>query len=835
MSFLPIDPFLPQIIEVLGSHSNLVLQASPGSGKTTRVPRAFLSAPFLKPSQEIWVLEPRKLAAKYSAIRVADELNEPVGNTVGYQFRFEKVLGAKTRLKFFTEGMFSRLLHSDPSLSSVGIVVLDEFHERNLQTDTAISYLKALQKNIRPDLKTVVMSATMDPKPVLEFLDSSTLISVESPPYPLEISYLGSVSSEVPLEQLLKKAIKAELAPDSQGDTLVFLPGKPEIQRALNLLQSSTELRDFLIVPLHSEVSARDQELALRPQKKRKIILSTNIAETSLTIEGVNRVIDSGLEKQASYSWWNGIPSLNLKKISKASATQRAGRAARTGPGKCVRLYPKSDYEARVGFSTPEILRTDLSSTLLEIRALGFHRNTHFTWFETPSESSVKATETFLSNLGAIDPTTHDLTEAGKSMSQISAPVRISKLLIEAQALGCLESALHLAAQIHEQGLSELDARDSIKKPLSRRMEQLITTWQKHFDSSKRSNNLGDDLSLALLRAFPDRVAKKRPNKAEKNSKSGFYELVLAGGGSAIIEQNHFSHTHEFFLILEAQESSRMGQSDSTAKVRSAFGIQEDVLLGGPSTFLTDKTEVFWNKEQKRLLQSSGLQFGKIILDEAEKPAVISVDNFYHFLKEATGKFPSSISNWVDLVSCLSLFETKEEIHFCLGKLLILSKESSSLNLSPQDLLERLAKHPWTELSLKAFLAEPWQDILETYFLGEKRHLMTQLTPSFFTLPNGRKTPIYYPIGNAPWIQSRIQDFFGLKATPTILNGKVSLTLHLLAPNQRAVQVTQDLSGFWKNHYPQLRKELSRNYPKHAWPEDPSHPVPVRKKPANHE
>lgn len=829
MISLPIDPLLPKLLETLQVKKSVILKASPGSGKTTRVPRAILEASLIKPHDEIWVLEPRRVAAKYSALRVAEELGEEIGKSVGYQFRFENKTCRETKLKFITEGMFTRLLLANPTLAGVGAVILDEFHERHLQTDTALSIAACLQKTSRPDLKILVMSATLDTEMLSKFLVDPAIIELEARPFPLKLEYQES-ATEKPLEHQIKEAVRAGLKASSAGDVLVFLPGKREIRRAIETLTLLPELKDFLILPLHGELNKEEQDLAIRPQKKRKIVLSTNLAETSLTIEGVNLVIDSGLERQAAFSWWTGLPSLVTRKISKASAQQRAGRAARTGPGICLRLYSKAEFDSRTPFTTPEILRSDLSQALLEMKSIGLIALPEFSWLESPSPEALNAAEELLFFLGATKSQGGQLSPLGEQMSKIPAPPRVSKLLIEGNQLGCFEAALHLSALIFNQALSSLDALENLQNKPSFLVKKSQEQWRSQFrETSKNSNP--HLLSLAALKAFPDRVAKRRGDRSQQRSQAHQLELILSSGGTALVPMTAFSLAHDLYVVLDVQETAHPSSFKTKVHARSLLAIEETQLLELPSTLIEDSETLFWDENKQKLFSRSLLSFGNLTLEERTSPSLVTPENFQIFFKAVTNKKGDSLEQWAEWVDALSGFVSKEQIETDLSRNLLCLKKLGLSELSPTQLYEKLSKRQWHELSLASFKSENWTAIIGGCFLEDKAYLVDKLTPTSFILPNGRKTPVHYPLNRNPWIESRMQDFFGMTETPRVLDGEIPLTLHLLAPNHRAIQVTQDLKSFWKNQYPEIKKELSRRYPRHAWPDDTSKPLPLAKKP----
>ncbi|NBV50200.1 ATP-dependent helicase HrpB [bacterium] len=832
MVSLPIDSLLPKLLDSVQAHKNIILKASPGSGKTTRVPPALLQSPAMEPGKEIWVLEPRRVAAKYSALRVAEEMGEPIGQTVGYHFRFENKTSPRTRLKFLTEGMFTRLLLGDPKLGSVGIVILDEFHERHIHSDIALSVLRHLQATSRPDLKLVVMSATLATHELEQFLPDSVCLELESPPFPLSIEYLPS-PREKSLELQVQNAILQMNPEKTTGDFLVFLPGKAEIRKSHAQLSKHPALRAFSVLPLYGELTSEEQARALSPQTRRKIILSTNLAESSLTVEGVSNVIDSGLEKQAGFSWWTGLPSLKLRTISKASAQQRAGRAARTGPGRCVRLFSQHDYETRASFTIPEILRSDLAQTVLELKTLGVLHSPTFSWLESPSAESLHAAEELLFLLGATPALKGPLTALGKKMSQIPAHPRLSKLLLEAQELGCLEPALRLSAKISEGQLEDLNTEDSVKSPLAFSSQRSLEQYRRLFPNWEVSSQHPERLPQAVLKAFPDRVAQKRKQTSTSRIAGSPLDLVLALGGTVQVPSTAFTEAHDTYLILDVQESSRASGSNRT-HARSLLAIDAADLLNIEGGLLQETASFIWAADKERVFSQMALQYGKIILEETQTPARNSPEALRFFLKQATGKEGMQIVEWHGWIELLAHFHAKEAIETLISRS-ILAAQTWGETLLPSALWEAIEQHDWDELSVAAFKSFDWSAHLPRFLLKDQVALIEKLCPSSLSLPNGRKVLIHYPLDRGPWIESRLQDFFGWTRTPHLMNGQRPITLHLLAPNQRAIQVTQDLDSFWKNHYPQIKKELSRKYPRHAWPDDTTQPVFPKPKPTRRE
>lgn len=842
---LPIDSLLPELMQYLEGNPFVILQATPGSGKTTRVPPALLNARFLADDQEIWVLEPRRLAAKYAAHRVAQELGEPVGQSVGYHFRFEKVTGPKTRLHFLTEGMLIRKLIANPRLEQVGAVILDEFHERHLHGDSALAYLAHLQATERPDLRVLVMSATLDAEAICGFLRNCSIFKIETTLFPISIHHLPEPISkplEITIKETVLKAIREE-GPENFGDYLIFLPGMAEIRKTQAELERVLS-DSFVIFPLHGDLSREEQDRAIQPLKgQRKIILSTNVAETSITIEGLRTVIDSGLHRVASFSWWSGVPSLRTRPISRASAIQRAGRAGRTAPGRCYRLYTQSEFASRPAFETPEIQRADLCQTVLELKSLGIDDFEKFAWFEAPSSQALNSAQELLYFLGALDQATGpcSLTPIGKRMVSVPAHPRIARLLIEAEKQGVLSQASTLGAMItHGLETSTLsDPMDQIdfagRNPsLQKTQSQLFKTFPTDPDAqahhSKRFKNWKDSLRYALLTSFPDRIARKRllsSSISRGTSRDGaqMAELIFSAGGSALVPHVGVMTESETFITLDLQEQQAIHQTRSQLKVRSVTPILPEWLLDLEPSVIKEKTETSWDTSRDRVKTVSRLTYGALILVEDETASDPKKETEV-LLKSALGLDPNrfmemTLQDWVQALTPVSEPELLENT---IGRIALAQKYVPELVTHTSELSQSLM----TLLEGKSRLSElkelDWESVLLFEFFSENRSKAEMLFPSQISLTPKRRVKIHYPLNQAPWIESRLQDFFGMKKGPAILQGKLPLTLHLLAPNQRAVQVTTDLQGFWQRTYPELRTALSRRYPRHFWPENPLAP-----------
>ena len=852
-SHLPIDPLLAEIAGTLEDSPNLVIEAPPGAGKTTRVPPALLDG--VCGQGEILVLQPRRLPARLAALRVAEELGEEVGRRVGYSVRFEDVGGPATRIRFITEGILLRRVLVDPALRGVSAVILDEFHERHLATDLALALLARLQRANRPDLRVVVMSATLEAAPVREFLGGCPGIRSEGRAFPVAIDY-PDVLEDRPLAERIASAVRRVHQEGCQGDVLVFLPGAGEIRRAWETLEPFAQAKNLLVLPLHGDLAPADQQRAVRPADRPKVILSTNVAETSVTIPGVVAVIDAGLARIASHSPWSGLSRLAVGKISQASAIQRAGRAGRTAPGRALRLYPRQDFDSRRPFEIPEIRRLDLSEALLTLAALGIGDPSRFEWFELPDAASLEAGTTLLQKLDAVDSKS-GLTETGKRMLRFPAHPRLARLLVEGERRGVGEDAAALAALLSEGDISD-DAKARLgdtrgRQPsaegsdLLERLDRFSQARSARFDRGRLrglgvnpraaesadkarrqlSGALGRSglgrpnspeavdaaLAMATLTAFPDRVMRRRS--------PGANQAILTAGGAAEIGP---LPPGDLLVAVDAEErSAPAGQKAGRGViVRLAVAIEPDWLLDLVPAGLSESETMLWNPGTGRVETVGRLCYGAVVLDETRRPAQSSPEASRMVAEAVLSSGPASTGA---LDGSSSSLQVKLELlrgAFPDREIPILEGDQVRAMLTAA--CEGLT-------SLSEFTAVPVEERLRQALSPTVVGMVREETPDYVRLPGGRQAPVNYEAGKPPWIESRLQDFFGLSVGPTICRGRVPLTLHLLAPNHRAVQVTSDLAGFWQKHYPAIRRELGRRYPRHAWPEDGATATPPPPRP----
>jgi len=779
---LPIDPLIPEILAHLRAETTLVLEAPAGAGKTTRVPPALLELW----DGEILVLEPRRMAARLAARYVAAARGEAVGQTIGYQVRFEEAAGPHTRLRFLTEGVLTRRLLSDPQLARVSAVVLDEFHERHLEGDLALALLRRLQRTTRPDLRLVVMSATLDADPVAAYLGGCRRMRSEGRAYPLEIQYTPVSAS--PLEQQVAAALNS--LPSNNGHVLIFLPGAAEIRRAQSACSALSERRGWALLPLYGDQTPEEQDRALAPSARRKVILSTNVAESSVTIEGITAVIDSGLARVASHSPWSGLPSLEIGRISQASANQRAGRAGRTGPGRAIRLYPLEDFVRRPAHDSPEITRADLSPLLLLLKAMG---DPQLEWLDEPPVAALDHARELLDQLA---PTPALVRE----MSRYPLHPRLARLIVESRRRGVAEDGCTVAALLsagerlpaRADHATRSDLLVLLESKWEPRTAQVVRQIRRLVDPPRQSRPDEDALLVSVLAAFPDRVARRRQGA----------DFQLASGGPARLAPSSTVTGAPFLVAVEAE--SRRDQPMPLVRIASA--IEPEWLIDLLPERIREVSSVQWNRAARRVESVSALLFGEIPIQESRGAAD----------SEAAAALLAVKGIEAGLAASDEAAEFVERIRFA-------ARFASIPEVSTEAAIRTLAAGLDSLAQLEAATRDGGlMRALESQMPAGTRRLLDEIAPDRIRLPGGRQVRVHYEAGQPPWIASRLQDFFGMRETPAVARGQVSVLVRLLAPNNRPVQMTTDLAGFWERLYPQLRKELGRRYPKHKWPENPA-------------
>jgi ATP-dependent helicase HrpB len=767
---LPVDALVPDIIASLGYTPNLVIEAEPGAGKTTRIPAALLAAV----SGQVLVLEPRRIAARLAARRVAWELNEDLGQTVGYQVRYERVAGPRTRLHFLTEGVLTRRLLSDPELDGVDAVVLDEFHERHLESDLALALLKRLQRR-RPYLRIIVMSATLDAAPVAHFLDACPVLRSAGRLFDLSVEH--TAYSSAPLHEQVRDALERVLRDEQSGEVLVFLPGAAEIRAAARACAPLASRSNRILLPLHGDLPASEQDRAVAPALQPKVILSTNVAESSITIDGVTAVIDSGLARIATYSSWTGLPTLRLGRVSKASARQRAGRAARTAPGRVIRLYPQMDYQTRRDYEAPEILRSDLAQLCLALRSMGIQDPSLIEWLDAPPEMAIKNAEELLELLVATN-------DDARKLMRLPLHPRLSRMIVAAVDRGVGRAACITAALLSSgERLEHNDLLAAIDEPLGDSAQQQLRHLLRLIRPSQPQKHDDTAVLQSVLLGFPDRVAQRKAGG----------QVMLSNGTAAEIVGAPPSFP--LFVALDAEDRTEK----PLPQVRLIARVEPEWLLDLFPERMREETVVLWNRQADRVDSVSRLLYEKLILQESSdaEPDPNAVADLL-----AKKALESGIERFVD----------SELLDDLVGRLEFAGIESPNISNSFKEFCR--GRRSFAELKSAANGFVTWlEQKLDTHRLREN-------APRTLRLKGGRQVKVHYQRGKAPWIASRLQDFFGMDETPRIGPQRIPVVLHLLAPNQQPVQTTTDLAGFWARLYPQVRRDLMRRYPRHSWPEN---------------
>jgi ATP-dependent helicase HrpB len=836
---LPIDAVLPAVVAHLRERTRLVLRAAPGAGKTTRVPAALLDAG-IAGSRQVVVLEPRRIAARAAAEFVARARGGRVGGEVGYQVRFARHGDARTRLWFLTEGMLGRWLADDPYLERAGVVVLDEFHERHLAGDVALAVVAALQATVRPDLRLAVMSATLDTEAVARHLGPETaVVTSEGRAHPVEITWDETAG---PVLERVARAVPRELARPG-GDLLVFLPGAGEIARTASLLAPVAARHGADVVPLHGDLPLDRQRLALERGPRRRVVLATNVAETALTVDGVDTVVDTGLARAARFDARRGIDRLVLGPISRAAAEQRAGRAGRLGPGRCIRLWSRAEHAGRRAHETPEILRLDLSRTLLELRAWGQHDVAGFGWLDPPPAATLAAAERLLARLGALAAGDGSVTPLGRRLLAEPLPPRLARVLVEAEERGGPQSGALLVALAAERdvvlgaralagafggtgadwppGPSDLLLRMALFEDAARagfdhaacrrlglepRAVHAVERVRRQLARRLPADRDADDARLrrCLLAGFPDRVAHRR--------EPGSPRAVMVGGTGVTLAPESVVRDAELFVALDVGGG---GPRRADSLVRLASAVDASWLV---ADLVRDERTLVFDEARETVVERRRRLYDDLVLAESVRT---DVD------RAAAGALLADVVH-ADPRRVVAAEGATAEL---LARLRFLARAMPELAL-PDD--------PWTiAADAAAILASGRRslaDVRSADLAGAVRGLLTNAqraalerdAPDRLALPSGREARVLYEIDAPPAVEARIQELFGLASAPRLAAGRVPLVVRLLAPNGRPTQITDDLASFWRTTYASVRRELRGRYPKHDWPEDPTTASPSR-------
>lgn len=824
---LPIQQVLPLIKETFRNHNSAVLIAEPGAGKTTQTPLAFLNEPWLQ-DKKIIMLEPRRLAARSAASYMASSIGEPVGKTIGYRVRMDSRVSAETVIEVVTEGILTRMLQSDPELSDIAMIIFDEFHERSIHADTGLALALESQSVFREDLKLLIMSATLDAQPVADLLGEAPTIHCTGRSYPVQTTYVrvGSQRTEQACSSVIKRALNEE-----EGDILVFLPGVGEIRRTAQELNRSGLPRNVIIHELYGQLSPGKQDEAIRPadEGQRKIVLSTTIAETSLTIEGIRVVVDSGLMRTEVFSSRTGLPQLITKRVSKASADQRRGRAGRLAAGRCYRLWSEEEHSQLPEMNVPDIRQSDLTPLALELAIWGVRDPEELSWLDSPPRAAFDQGRELLHQLGALD-TGGAVSAHGRQMAELGVHPRLAHMLLKGKETSQGALACRLAVLLQERDLiggseaaADCDIRTRVERLLLMEQGQYKTNGIEGNEGTVKrmiqeirnlSHQLGvradqpldvNSTGLLLSFAYPDRIAKNRGD--------GSF-LLRSGRGATLKTIQPLSRT-EYIVVAAVDDKGIEGS------IQLASALDESLIWYYYQEDMVDVREVVWDSSAGAVRARNKRTLGAILMKE-------QVYN-QPMYEEITAAVIDGIRK--EGLSLLSW--TKQAIQFRQRLSFMRLHHSDWPDVSEKALLDQL--EVWLEPYLEgarnrqALQKLNTASLLENLLTWEQRQMLQKEAPTHIKVPSGSSIAINYEDPAKPFLAVRLQEMFGLPETPRIAGGRVPLTIHLLSPAQRPVQVTSDLSSFWRSGYFEVKKDLKGRYPKHYWPEDPLEAIPTNR------
>jgi ATP-dependent helicase HrpB len=832
---LPVLEIAGDIVRALSQGNRLVLTAPTGSGKTTQVPQILLNSGAI-PGQ-VLVLQPRRLATRMVAQRVAQEMNSPLGQLVGYQTRHESRVSAATRIRFMTEGLFLRLLQSQPLLPGVGAVVLDEFHERSLAADMALGLTKTLQGKKRPDLKLMVMSATLDADAVAAFLQSPVL-RAGGRLFPVDIKHLPRRST-LPVWDLAAESIRVAAESREAGDVLVFMPGVYEINRTIEAARRLVGEGSVALRPLHGSLTPQQQDAALAPAPPgvRKVVVATNVAETSITIDGVRWVVDSGLARVHRYDAKRSLDALHVEPISRASADQRAGRAGRTAPGVCLRLWTEADHKGRDAQTDPEVRRIDLAEAVLQLKSMGTTDPRSFPWLEPPEPRAIERAENLLAMLHAVDPAGR-VTKTGAKMASFPAHPRLARMMLEAAERGCLGRAVLWAALISEPDVvTRADAADLLRfqpddEPLSDLIvrekafeaaartdfdPRLCTHLHVHANTARevartanlferlcermglplRGRDLGEDLLKCLLVAFPDHLA------VRIDSQKPYCAMV--GRKRVVLDKQSVVREPGLLVALEVSEIGRGEQVETVLSLASRVDVKwlEELHPDRLST----RSVPIWNEQQSSVEQAEERVFDGLVIDRTVRPNAspdVAAGMFVDRIMNGDLKLEpwnDAVTQWITRTRCVARWYPERKL---------ITYDDDDVRVILHEIVSGATR--WNQVKDR-----PCFDAVKNALSWDDQRFVQQMAPESASLPSGRNMPIEYAADGPPRGRGRIQDFYGLTETPRVGAGRQKVTLEILAPNKRPLQITDDLAGFWQRLYPEIRSEMKRRYPKHDW------------------
>ncbi|QEZ91328.1 ATP-dependent helicase HrpB [Proteus sp. CD3] len=804
MHLLPIFDVTENIVTALKQFPQVLLHAPTGAGKSTALPLYLLQQNLF--DGKIILLEPRRIAAKSIAYRLANQLNEEVGNTVGYRMKAESKVSSKTRLEVVTEGVLNRMLQQDPELAGVSLVILDEFHERSLQADLALALLLDVQMGLRDDLRVLIMSATLDNQKLTALLPDAPMISAEGRSYPVERAYFP-INTHQPFEQEIATMALRLLAQEA-GSMLIFLPGSAEIVRVADILKDKVD-DNVLLFPLYGALSLAEQQKAIEPTEKgyRKVVLATNIAETSLTIEGIRLVLDSAIEKRAQFDLKSGVTSLLRQRISQSSQTQRAGRAGRLEAGICWHLISQEQAERVASHQIPEILASDLSSLWLSVLQWGCRDINQLSWLDTPTPQALHAAKDLLHRLGAIDKQ-GGLTPRGSRMAQWGIEPRLAAILDYAseQSEDHLATAARLCAILEEPPRGQEINLEWIA-------QQKNTFWsrrEKPLSQHGKGMFCPELLGLLLAVGFPDRIAKNRDNQGR---------FRLANGQGAMMDDRHSISDTPWILAPLLLQNAHYAD----VRILLALPIDIDEISATFPELIENNTTVEWDEKRGTLVAWQQRQLGRLTISQRQLD------------KPNKQQMQQALLNWLrdNGLNALALSEETQQLFIRLALAKKWCPEVLLPDLAEAVLLETLETWLLPELgevqTLKALQQIDINTIIKNQLTWHENQLLQSLFPTHYLAPTGTKVIINYDLALPPVIAIRIQEVYGEQQSPIIANGQLPVIMELLSPAHRPIQKTQDLATFWAGSYKEVQKEMKGRYPKHLWPDDPANTAPTRR------
>lgn len=824
MSDLPIESVLPALRAELGRNANVVLQAPPGAGKTTRVPLALLEEPWLV-GQRVIMLEPRRLAARNVAAWMADRLGQAVGETVGYRIHLDTRVSAKTRIEIVTEGVLVRMLQADAALDGVGLVIFDEFHERNLHADVGLALCLDVQQGLRAELRLLVMSATLDTAAVSTLLGDAPVLTCAGRAFPVTTHYFPATAERI--DQAVADAVVQALREEA-GSVLAFLPGGGEIRQAAALLRERLADSRVTVLPLYGELPREAQEQAIAPAAPgtRKVVLATSIAETSLTIEGVRVVIDSGWSRVPRFDPRAAMTRLATVRVSQASADQRRGRAGRIEPGVCYRLWPEAAQRTLPPHSVPEILEADLAPLALELARWGVEDPRRLSWIDPPPAAAYAQARGLLTALGALDAHGR-ITAHGHAMAELGAHPRLAHMMLRARDADLGVAGCRLAALLAERDIVKGTLRDSdmrirlealdltrregpVDRAAATRVLKAARLWQQRLGIAEAKGD-AQSAGVLLAWAYPDRIAQRRPGFAPR--------YRLASGRGAVLAETD-SLAREPYLV-----AADLDAGEREARIFLAAPIAEDAIEAACAATITSLEFVVWDEAEQAVAARRQRRLGELVLREerlaAADPHAVITALLQGLRARGIDALPwtAATRNWQARVLLLRRMGVPHPIVWPDVSDVALAARYEDWLAPFLSGITRIADLQRLDLGATLTALLTWQ----------QRQALDELTPTHVVVPSGSRLPLDYTHGEVPVLAVRLQEMFGLPDTPRIAGGALPLMLHLLSPAHRPVQVTRDLASFWRSAYHEVKKDLKGRYPKHYWPDDPLQAQPTHR------